>query len=177
MKMVKCLGCIDDENGVHVDPSKIQIIHHWPSPTTLNKPESFLVHYDIYLMFVLGLSHIAWTLNQVTKDGGKGKFVWGKSREKAFDNFIHHLCSAPVLSLPNLQQPFEIYTDALDYAMGIILTQNNHLMEYHSETLSYVARKYPNYEKEMNSIVNYYQKWKYYVIQKEKITHTDHKPT
>jgi hypothetical protein len=127
-------------------------------------------------MFVLGLSHIAWTLNQVTKDGGKGNFVWGNSREKAFDNFIHHLFSAPVLSLPNLKQPFEIYIDALDYAMGIVFTQNNHLMEYQSETLSYVARKYPNYEKEMNSIVHYSRKWKHYVFEKEKIIHTDHKP-
>jgi hypothetical protein len=127
-------------------------------------------------MFVLGFSHTAWTLNQVTKDGGKGKFAWGKSREKAFDNLIHHLFSGPVLSLSNLQQPFEIDNDALDYAMGIVLTQNNHLMEYHSETLPYVARKYPNYEKEMYSIVHYCRKWKHNVIGKEKIIHIDHKP-
>jgi hypothetical protein len=176
MKMVEYLGSIDDENGVHVDLAKNQFIHHWPSPTTLNKLQSFLVLYNIYRMFILGLSHIAWTLNQVTKDGGKGKFVWGKSREKAFGNFIHHLCSGPVLSLPNLQQPFEIDIDASDYAMGIVLTQNNHLMEYHSETLSYVGRKYPNYEKEMYSIVHYCRKRKHYVLGKEKIIHTDHKP-
>jgi hypothetical protein len=57
------------------------------------------------------------------------------------------LCSAPVLPLPDLQQPFEIEIDASDYAVGPVLTQKGHPMEYHSETLSYDVRKYPTYEK------------------------------
>jgi hypothetical protein len=28
---VQHLGCIVDENGVHVDPAKIQVIHDWPA--------------------------------------------------------------------------------------------------------------------------------------------------
>ena len=45
----------------------------------------------------------------------------------------------------------EIKTDASDYVVGIILTQHDHPMAYHSETLSDVVRKYPNYNKEMSS--------------------------
>ena len=65
----------------------------------------------------------------------------------------NRLCSAPVLTLPDLQQPFEIEIDASDYAIGVVLTQQGHLVAYHNETLSDTVRKYPTYEKEMYSIV------------------------
>ena len=58
-----------------------------------------------------------------------------------------------MLTLPELQQPFEIETDASNYAIGVVLTQQGHPMAYHSETLSDIVRKYPTYDKEMYSIV------------------------
>jgi hypothetical protein len=96
--------------------------------------------------------------------------------KKAFDDLKHHLCSALVLTLPNLQQPFEIETDASDYIVGVILTQHGHLVAYHSETLSDVIHKYPTYDKEMYSIVQAYHQWKHYILGKETIIHMDHKP-
>jgi hypothetical protein len=48
----------------------------------------------------------------------------------------NHLCSTPILSLPDLKQLFEIETDASDYVVGIVLTQHGHPVAYHSETLS-----------------------------------------
>ena len=58
-----------------------------------------------------------------------------------------------MLTLPDLQQPFEIETDASDYAIGAVLTQQEHPVAYHSETLSNTVHKYPTYDKEMYSIV------------------------
>jgi hypothetical protein len=81
-----------------------------------------------------------------------------------------------MLSLPDLQQPFEIETDASDYVVGVVLTQHGHPMAYHSETLSYTIHKYPTYEKEMYSIVQAYHQWRHYILGKETIIHTDHKP-
>jgi hypothetical protein len=54
-----------------------------------------------------------------------------------------------MISLPGLQHRFEINIDASDYDVGAVLTYHNLPMAYHSETLSYVIRKYPTYEKEM----------------------------
>jgi hypothetical protein len=34
------------------------------------------------------------------------------------------ISSIPVLALPNLRQPFEIQTDASNYAMGAVLLQH-----------------------------------------------------
>jgi hypothetical protein len=176
MDRVHYLGYIIDQHGVHVDPTKIQVIRDWPAPTTLTELQSFLGLANFYHRFMLGFSHIAWALSQVTRGGGKEKFVWGRSQQQAFDDLKQHLCSAPVLSLPDLQQPFEIETDASDYVVGIILTQHDHPMAYHSETLSDVVRKYPTYDKEMYSIVQACRQWRHYILGKETVIHTDHKP-
>ena len=122
MARVQYLGYIVDEHGVHVDLAKIQAIRDWPALTTLIELRSFLGLANFYRRFVLGFSHIAWALSQVIKGGGKAKFMWAESQQKAFEELKHRLCSTPVLSLLDLQQPFEIETDASDYAVGVVLT-------------------------------------------------------
>jgi hypothetical protein len=76
MDRVQYLGYIVDQHGVHVDLAKIQVIRDWPAPTTLTELQSFLGLANFYPNFMLGFSHIAWALNQVTRGGGKEKFVW-----------------------------------------------------------------------------------------------------
>jgi hypothetical protein len=156
--------------------AKIQVICDWPAPTTLTELQSFLGLANFYRRFMLGFSHIAWALSQVTRGGGKEKFMWGQSQQKVFDDLKQCLCSAPVLSLPDLQQPFEIETDASDYVVGAVLTQHGHPVAYHSETLSDIVCKYPTYDKEMYSIVQACRQWRHYILGKETIIHTDHKP-
>ena len=77
MNMVQYLGYIFYEHRVHVYPSKIQVIHDWPAPTTLTELKIFLGLTNFYRRFVLGFSHISWALSQVTKGGGKEKIMWG----------------------------------------------------------------------------------------------------
>jgi len=122
MDRVHYLGYIIDNHGVHVDPAKIQVIHDWPTPTTLTELRSFLGLANFYHMFMFGFSHIAWALSQITRGGGKEKFAWGWSQQQAFDDLKKHVCSAPIISLPDLQHPFDIETDALDYVVGVVLT-------------------------------------------------------
>jgi hypothetical protein len=113
-------------------------------PNTLTKIRSVLDLPNFYGRLMLGFSHITWALIQVTRDGGKDKFVWGLSQQQAFDFLKKHLCSTTILSLPNLRQPFEIEIDASDYVVGAIIAQHGHLVAYHRETLSYAIHKYPN---------------------------------
>jgi hypothetical protein len=176
MDRVHYLGYIIDQHGVHVDLAKIQVIRDWPAPTTLTELRSFLGLANFYRRFMLGFSHIAWALSQITRGGGKEKFSWGQPQQQAFDDLKQCLCSAPVLSLLDLQQPFEIETDASDYTVGAILMQHDHLVAYHSETLSDVVRKYPTYDKEMYSIMQACRQWRHYILGRETVIHTDHKP-
>jgi hypothetical protein len=176
MDRVHYLGYIIDQHGIHVDPAKIQVIRDWPAPTTLTEFRSFLGLANFYCRFLLGFSHIAWALGQITRGGGKVKFAWGRSQQQVFDDLKQRLCLAPVLSLPDLQQPFEVEIDASDYAVGAILIQHGHPVAYHSETLSDAVRKYPTYDKEMHSIVQACRQRRHYILGKETVIHTDHKP-
>ena len=117
MDRVHYLGYIVDQHDIHVDPAKIQVIHDWPAPTTLIELQRFLGLANFYRRFVLGFSHIA-----STRGGGKEKFVWGLSQQQAFDELKQHLCSSLVLSLLDMQHPFEIEIDASDYAVDTVLT-------------------------------------------------------
>ena len=63
------------EHGVHVDPSKIQVIHDRSSPTTITEFYSFLGLTNFCQRFVFGFSQITWPFIQVTKGGSKVKFV------------------------------------------------------------------------------------------------------
>jgi hypothetical protein len=141
MDRVHYLGYTIDQDGLHVDPAKIQVICDWPAPTTLTKLQIFLGLVNFYHRYALGLSHITWALNKVTRGGGKETFVWDMSQQQSFDDLKSLLCSSLVLSLPNLQQPIEIKTDASHYVVGIVLTQHGHPIAYHSETLSDVIHK------------------------------------
>jgi hypothetical protein len=42
MNKVQYLGYIVDENGVHVDTAKIQVIHDWPAPNHTNRASELL---------------------------------------------------------------------------------------------------------------------------------------
>jgi hypothetical protein len=117
-----------------IQPRSRSSVTGQPQPHSLNFRASWASNF--YRRFMLGFSHIAWALSQVTRGGGKEKFVWGLSQQQSFDDLKKRLCSSPVLSLPDLQHPFDIETDASDYVVGIILTQHGHPMAYHSETLS-----------------------------------------
>jgi hypothetical protein len=113
---------------------------------------------------------------QVTKGSGRDKFMWGKEKQRAFDDLKHHLFSSIVLSLSDLQQPFDIDIDASDYVVGAFLTHHGHLVTYHSEKLFDTIQKYPTYDKKMHSIVQASHQWKHYILGKEMIIHTNHKP-
>ena len=81
MKRVKYLGYIIHEHGVHVNPSKIKFIHELSATTTLIVLQIFLGIANFYRRLVLGFSPISWALSQVTKGGGRKKFMWGKEQQ------------------------------------------------------------------------------------------------
>ena len=62
LMQVQYLGYIIDEKGVHVDPSKIQVIRDWLAPSTLTELHNFLVLGNFYGRFMIGSFLISFGL-------------------------------------------------------------------------------------------------------------------
>jgi len=101
---------------------------------------------------------------------------WGGKQHKAFDTLKEKNSIAPILPLPNLQQPFEIEIDASDYAMGVVLMQHGKPICYHYKNFNSTVVNYPTYDKELYALVQSVKKWKHYLMGKETIIHTNHQP-
>jgi hypothetical protein len=106
----------------------------------------------------------------------KNNFQWEGKQQKDFDTLKEKINIAPILALPNLQQPFEIETNANRYAMGAILMQYRKPICYQSKNFNQVVVNYPTYDKELYALVQSVNKWKHYLLGKEMIIHTDHQP-
>jgi hypothetical protein len=183
LKMSKCefgktslvyLGHIVGGGELKIDPSKVKVILEWSKPNNVTEVRSFLGATQYWRKFIANFSSIAAPLHAVTSI--KQVFQWGGKQQKAFDTLKEKISSAPVLALPNLRQPFEIQTDASNYAMGAVLLQHGKPICFHSETFNGVVINYPTYDKELYALVQSVKKWKHYLLGKETIIHTDHQP-
>jgi hypothetical protein len=124
--------------------------------------------------FIANFSSIAAPLHAMTNI--KEVFQWGGKQQRDFDALKENISSSPVLALHDLRQPFEIQTDASNYAMGAVLLQHGKPICFHFETFNGVVINYPTYDKELYALVQSVKKWKHYLLGKETITHTDHQP-
>jgi hypothetical protein len=168
------LGYIVGGGELKIDPSKVEVIVNWPKPKSATEVRSFLGAAQYWRKFIANFSLIAAPLHALT--GLKQVFKWGGKQQKAFDTLKEKISTTPVLALPDLQHPFEIETDASDYAMGAVLMQHGKPICYHSETFTSAVVNYPTYDKELYALVQSVKKWKHYLMGKETIIHTDHQP-
>ncbi|GJU59021.1 putative reverse transcriptase domain-containing protein [Tanacetum coccineum] len=99
LQEVHFLGHMVNQNGIHVDPSKIEAIKNWKAPTTPFEIRSFLGLAGYYRLFIANFSKIAKPLTSLTQKNKKYK--WGVEQEEAFQTLKYNLCNAPILSLPD----------------------------------------------------------------------------
>ena len=73
---VAFLGQVISEEGIAVDPSKVEAIRNWKQPKTITEIRSFFRLVGYYRKYVEGFSRIALPLTQLTRK--EKKFEWSK---------------------------------------------------------------------------------------------------
>nr|GEV31657.1 hypothetical protein [Tanacetum cinerariifolium] len=76
---VKFLRLMIDSSGIHMDPTKIEAVKNWASPTTPSEIRQFLGLAGYYRRFIKGLSKIAKPMTELTQKDKK--FDWGEEQE------------------------------------------------------------------------------------------------
>ena len=80
-----------------------------------------------------------------------------------------------LLSFPDFDQEFHIYTDASDYQLGSVIMQNNKPLAFYSRKLNSAQKRYTTGEQELLSIVETLKEFKNILLGQKLIVHTDHK--
>lgn len=155
-----------------VDPTKIQAVIEWPTPSTAKGVRGFLELAGYYRKFIRNFGCIASPLTRLLSKGG---FHWNEAAEMAFKQLKEALTSPPTLCLPDFSQPFVIECDASGLGIGAILTQQNQPVAYFSEALKGSTLALSTYEKEMLAIVKAIKKWRPYLLGKSFTVRTDQK--
>ncbi|KAM2039446.1 hypothetical protein ACFX1T_012884 [Malus domestica] len=149
------LGHIISEKGIEVDKSKIDLVRHIPSPSSVREVRSFLGHTGFYRRFIKDFSKIAQPLCSLLQK--EVAFEFNKECETAFKTLKYMLTSAPIIMPPDWSLPFELMCDASDYAIGAVLGQRMnkqpHVIHYASRTLNDAQLNYSTTEKELLAVV------------------------
>ena len=107
------------DEGISVDPSKVQEVMDWKAPTSVHEVRSFLGLAGYYLRFILDFSKVAKPMTRLLQKDVK--FVWTPKCETAFRTLRTLLTSAPVLAQPNIEKPFDVFCDASGTDLGRVL--------------------------------------------------------
>ncbi|CAL8988985.1 unnamed protein product, partial [Prunus brigantina] len=67
---------------------------------------------------------------------------WTPQCQHAFDELKKALMEEPVPRLPDLSKPFEVHTDASDFAIGGVLMRDGHPLAFESRKLNDTERRY-----------------------------------
>jgi hypothetical protein len=122
------LGHVLTPEGVSVDPSKVQDVLSWKSPTSVHQIWQFLGLAGYYRCFIPDLSKIAHPMTKLLQKDAK--FIWSLTCEEAFQALKKFLTSAPVLAQPDIEKPFDIYCDASRTGLGCVLMQDGRVIAY-----------------------------------------------
>jgi RNase H-like domain found in reverse transcriptase len=117
---VEFLGYMLSANGLTMSKDKIQMIRDWPEPRKVKDIQSFLGFANFYHRFIHNYLDMMVPLTRVTREGIPWDFT--EYCRKSFEFLKKAFTSALILShwVPN--QPLVVETNALDYALGAILS-------------------------------------------------------
>ncbi|KAJ9504903.1 hypothetical protein QJQ45_003522 [Haematococcus lacustris] len=175
---LKFLGHIVSDQGIAVDPDKVKSITSWPVPRSLTAMQQFLGAANFVRKFVHNFSALAAPLTDLTGKAGI-EFSWHKwpdDKLQAFDALKHAISKVPLLKIPDITKPFQVYCDASLQGVGAVLMQEGYPLAYLSKKLIPAEKNYTTGEQELLAIITACKEWRCYLEGVPFTLYTDHKP-
>lgn len=151
---------------IAMDPTKLNGIRDWPTPTFVKGVQSFLGFGNFYRRFISHYSDLARPLNDLTRKNQPWK--WEIEQQRAFETLKSKFAESPVLIMPDKSKPFSIESDASKFATGAVLRQrdtngNWHPCAYLSSSFDAAQQNYEIYDRELLGVVRALGEWRHYL--------------
>nr|GEV23962.1 putative reverse transcriptase domain-containing protein [Tanacetum cinerariifolium] len=160
LQEIHFLGLVVNNEGIHIDPNKIEAVKNWKPPKTPTEIRSFLGLAGYYRRFIANFSMIAKPLTLLTQKNKK--FEWGDEQENVFQTLKDMLCDASILALPEGADDFVVYCDASNQGFGCVLMQRNKVIAYASRQLKIHEKNYTTHDLELGAVVFALKMWRHY---------------
>ncbi|XP_058455232.1 uncharacterized protein LOC131432752 [Malaya genurostris] len=174
---IKYLGHAIDKEGIRPTEENIKAMKEMIAPRSVKGVRSFLGTVNFYGKFIPHIAEKRKPLNDLLRKNVK--FVWTNECQKAFEELRNFLTSDALLVRPNYKDVFVITTDASEYALGAVLSNEKSIdrpISYASRGLVGAERKYHTIEKELYAIVWAVNRFKHFIYNQRFIVYTDHRP-
>ena len=159
------LGHRVSAKGVSPSDAKTSAIRHWPEPASIDEVRSFLGLTGYYRRFVENYAEKAQPLTSLLKKNVR--YVWGNAQSEAFRTLREDLIHYPVLGTIQRTGRLILDTDASDYAVGAVLSQeqdgHERVLAYYSKTLNDAQTRYCTTKKELLAVKMGLENWDHYL--------------
>ena len=150
------LGYVVSNEGIKMDPSKVEAIESWPVTKSIHTKRSFHGMVSFYRRFI---KHFSTLVAPIIESVKGGVFKLTKETQERFEAIKRKMTIAPVLTVPDFNKVFELDCDASNVGIGVVLSQEGRPIAFFSEKLNDAKRKYSIYEKEFYAIIRALSHW------------------
>ena len=171
---VKYLGFIFSAGGLRIDSSRISAIQDMPNPENKEDVRRFLGMINFVGRFIENLSDITAPLRELLKK--ENEFHWSKPQMESYRHLKECLCKAPVLAYYDGSKELILQVDASSHGVGASLIQEGRPVAFASKALTSTQQAYAQIEKEAYAILFGCERFSDYIIGREVVVQSDHKP-
>jgi hypothetical protein len=162
------LGFVVHENGIEIDPNKIETINKIKEPTNETEVQSLLGKVNYLRHFITNLARKLEPLLPLARLKHEKGFVWGAAQQEAFDQIKENLSKLPVLHAPKEGVAYRLYIAATDGTLGAVLMQElagkEFSVAYLSRRMVDVETTYTHIEKLCLSLYYVCSKFRHYIL-------------
>ena len=130
LREVSFLRHILSEEGIRVDPKKIEVIIEWKPSQNVTEVCSFLGLAGYYRGFIKGFSMTATPMTRLLQKNVR--FEWSEKCQDSFEKLKVFLTKATVLTQPTYGKEYVICNDASLNGLGCVLMQDGKVVAYAS---------------------------------------------
>ena len=172
---VKYMGHVFTHEGLKADPDKIRAIQNMPAPVDRQGVQRILGLVNYLQRFSPNLAEVSAPLRELLKK--ETHFLFEENvHGRALAEIKDMITRSPVLKYYNVHEDVVLQVDASQHGLGACLMQSGQPVAYASRALTETEKHYAQIEKEMLAIVYGLNKFERYILGKQVVVESDHKP-
>ena len=161
------MNVIISENKVQMDEEKLLGVLEWPVLTKVKQVQAFLGFVNFYRRFIENFAKMSKLLSDLTKKDCT--WNWGIEQQNAFEVLKKTFTMAPVLRIPNDEDPFKLSTNTSNFAIGAVLSQKDmqtnlwYPVAFFSKSLDVYERNYKIYDKKLLAVIQGLEEYRHHL--------------